>query len=298
MKRELPYFSIDGYFGGSQSWFLDPWMHIGGCGALTMCDLVLYQTICRGREDFDPFRRPEEWEAAADRRTAGAGTASGQDMGAAGSQPEPGAGESTDAASEADREMGARPGRDPSEGAVIRQSFVPSLKRPMTKRDYKKLGMIMKPYLRPRESGIKDLKTFIDGARIYLEDSDIRGFSMEALEGHAPYAKAEEAVRDRIDQGMPLPMLMLKHQDKRFNFFEWHWFLIVGYDDGGERGDIDGDGSLPVTHEGDSVKPLQACPFRIRVATYGKEHWLDFEEFWDTGEEERGGLVLIHEERG
>lgn len=199
-KRELNYFHIDGQFGGNQSWFLDPWMHIGGCGALTMCDLLLYQTVCRGRRECYPY--------------------------------------------------------DPEH---------------LTKRDYKKFGMLMKPYLRPRESGIKDLQVFIDGALLYLEDSEIPGFAMQKLPGDRPYREAEAAVKERIDAGMPVPMLMLKHQDKRFNFFEWHWFLIIGYED------------LP-----------DGC--MIRVATYGKEHWLPFERFWDTGEAEKGGLVLVTEE--
>ena len=63
---------------------------------------------------------------------------------------------------------------------------------------------------------------------------------------------------------------MLKHQDARFEFFEWHWFPIVGYE---ERED----------------------GFYIRAATYGKEHWLPLRELWDTGFEERGGLVPVRE---
>ncbi|MBQ6370335.1 MAG: hypothetical protein IJJ21_01990 [Firmicutes bacterium] len=199
-KKELPYFHIDGGYGGNQSWFLDPWMHIGGCGALTMCDLLLYQCICRGRTECYPF--------------------------------------------------------DASH---------------LTKRDYRKFGMQMKPYLRPRESGIKDLKTFMDGAMIYLEDSEIEGFSMGRLDGSRPCEEAEAAVVDRIDHDMPVPMLMLKHRDKKFSFFEWHWFLIVGY----ER---------------------RQNGFYVKIATYGKEHWLNFNEFWDTGELERGGLVLVSDQ--
>jgi len=199
-KKELPYFHIDGQFGGNQSWFLDPWMHIGGCGALTMCDLLLYHAVCKGRPDLYPFNADH-----------------------------------------------------------------------LTKRDYKKFGMMVKPYLRPRESGIKNLKTFIDGALLYLEDSEIEGFRMEALDGYRPYDDAEAAVIDRIDHDMPVPMLMLKHQDNRFNFFEWHWFLLVGY----ERRQND---------------------FYVKIATYGKEHWLNFNDFWETGELERGGLVLVYDE--
>jgi len=198
-KKELDYFHIDGYFGGSQSWFLDPWMHIGGCGALTMCDFLLYQAICRGRDDCDPFREKKM--------------------------------------------QGADGHLDETR---------------ISKRDYRRFGMHMKPYLRPRETGIKDLATFMEGAKVYLEY------------GGRPYAEAEAAVIDRIDNDMPVPMLMLKHRNKQFDFFEWHWFLLVGYE-----------------------KKQDA--FRVKAATYGKAHWLDFLDFWDTGETERGGLVLIRQ---
>ena len=198
-KKELPYFHIDGQVGGNQSWFLDPWMHIGGCGALTMCDLLLFHAVCKGRTECYPFNHER-----------------------------------------------------------------------LTKKDYKKFGMLMKPYLRPRESGIKDLKTFIDGAMLFLEDSEIEGFEMQKLEGYRPYEEAEAAVIDRIDHNMPVPMLMLKHRNKRFDFFEWHWFLLVGYE-------------------------TRQNSFYVKIATYGKEHWLPFKEFWETGELERGGLVIVTE---
>ena len=207
MKKELPYFSINGGFGGNQSWFLDPWMHIGGCGALTMCDFLIYMAKNRNRTECYPY-----------------------DINA------------------------------------------------LSKKDYRRFGMSMKPYLRPRESGIKDLETFIDGAGIYLEDSEIEGITVEPFDGHRPYEEAEAVVRDRIDSGLPLAMLMLRHQNKRFNFFEWHWFLIVGFD---EKATDDGE-----KNAGDNS-------FMIKVATYGKEHWLPFEEFWDTGDDERGGLVVF-----
>ena len=93
---------------------------------------------------------------------------------------------------------------------------------------------------------------------------------MQPLDGNRPYAEAEAAVIDRIDHDIPVPMLMLKHQDKKFNFFEWHWFLLVGYE-------------------------LKQNKCYVKAATYGNEHWLNFNDFWDTGELEQGGLVLITE---
>jgi len=41
-KRQLNYFEIDGAFGGSQDWFQNIVMHIGGCAAATACDSCIY----------------------------------------------------------------------------------------------------------------------------------------------------------------------------------------------------------------------------------------------------------------
>ena len=196
-KKELPYFSISNNFGGNQSWFLDPWMHIGGCGALTMCDFLIYMACCKNRKECYPY----------------------------------------------DAEK-------------------------LTRRDYRRFGMSMKPYLRPRESGIKDLKTFMDGAAIYMEDAEIDGITVEGFSGDRNCQEAAQVIKGSIDADMPAAMLMLKHENREFNFFEWHWFLIVGYDESPEG-------------------------FRIKVATYGKAHWLPLEEFWNTGYDDRGGLVLF-----
>lgn len=51
----LPYFSIEGYFGGSQSWMLDPQMRLGGCAALTACDLCIYLSLQKGYSSLFPF---------------------------------------------------------------------------------------------------------------------------------------------------------------------------------------------------------------------------------------------------
>ena len=202
-KKELDYFHIDGYFGGSQSWFLDPWMHIGGCGALTMCDLMIYMAMHQARPECIPF--------------------------------------------DATR---------------------------LRRREYVRFGMQMKPYLRPRETGIKDLETFIGGAEDYLRSSGIEGITLEGFSGGQPYEAAEQLLKKQIDAGMPVPMLMLNHRNKEFSFFEWHWFLLVGYEDRQEAG-------------------AKVC--YAKAATYGNAHWLRFDRFWDTGEEERGGLIIVRE---
>jgi hypothetical protein len=37
-KMELKSVEIEDYIGGSQSWFKDLWMKMGGCAAVTACD--------------------------------------------------------------------------------------------------------------------------------------------------------------------------------------------------------------------------------------------------------------------
>ncbi|MDO4544852.1 MAG: hypothetical protein Q4C25_01730 [Bacillota bacterium] len=196
-KKELQYFQIGNAYGGSQRWMKDPWMHIGGCGALTNCDTCIYLALYHDMKELCPV--------------------------------------------------------DPAT---------------LTKKEYVKFAMSMKLYLRPRNTGIKDLPTYIHGAMSYFEDSGVRSLSMEGFEGSRPLAEAREAIRKQIDIDIPIPYLMLKHHDNAFNFFEWHWFLVNGYD---ERED----------------------GFYIKVATYGKAHWLSLDRLWDTQEEEKGGLVLI-----
>lgn len=213
IKKELQYFHINRCFGGNQNWFLDPWMHVGGCGALTMCDLMIYMALYRNLPEGYPY----------------------------------------------------------------------DINR-LSKRDYRKFGTHMRPYLRPRQEGIKDLETFIDGAETYLKYSRINRVRLKPFDGNRSVEEAEAAIRKSIDDGLPVPMLMLKHQDPTFVFFEWHWFLIVGY--AAPNADAESDLSSP-----DSG-------FQIKVATYGKAHWLDFESFWDTGFEERGGLVLVSQREG
>lgn len=198
-KTELKYFNIGNSYGGNQRWMTDPWMHIGGCAALTTCDALIYMALHKGKPELCPY---------------------------------------------------------PAET--------------LTKKQYRKFAMSVRPYLQPRESGIKDIDTYMDGTRTYLEDVGETCIGITGIRGTEAYEKAEAAIMGNIDRGMPVAYLMLKHQDSRFDFFDWHWFLVIGYE---------------IRDEG----------FYIKTATYGSEHWLPLAELWDTGVEEKGGIVLFEE---
>ena len=55
MKKILDYFSIDGAVGGSQEWFKNVVMYIGGCAAATACDCCICLALHRGMEHLYPF---------------------------------------------------------------------------------------------------------------------------------------------------------------------------------------------------------------------------------------------------
>lgn len=55
MKKELDYFGIDGSIGWNQDWFQDWWMHIGGCAAVTACDLCIYLAGNKGLKRLYPY---------------------------------------------------------------------------------------------------------------------------------------------------------------------------------------------------------------------------------------------------
>ena len=197
----LPHYAIGDSLGGSQDWFADRWMHIGGCAAVTACELCAYLARYRGYENLCPF--------------------------------------------------------DPA--AAAREDFLA-------------FGMTMKPYLRPRPSGVNKTEIFLEGFGAYLRDRGETGLSLSALSGVTDGPAAREALRERLDAGMPVPALTLMHRDREFADFCWHWYLINGYED---------------TPEG----------FFVTAVTYGESHRLDFARLWDTGRMPRGGLVLCREKR-
>lgn len=140
--------------------------------------------------------------------------------------------------------------------------------RHLTKEEYIRFGMKMKPYLRPRVGGVKKLSMFMEGFEAYLKDNGEDGLLMHGFDGGESVEKAAEAIKKQIDQGLPVPYLMLRHQNPEYKDFVWHWFLCYGYEE--------------TEHS-----------FQITVATYGEASTFALEDLWNTGCEEKGGLILF-----
>lgn len=161
----------------------------------------------------------------------------------------------------------------------------------LNKDDYKKFSQIMKPYIRPRVGGVKKLEWYMEGLRKYMEDvkagkgicfrTESGGqkhvlrdapmsipLKMKGFDGFRSYEESACMIKSQIDAGLPVPYLMLKHKNEEaYKDFIWHWFLVVGYEE---------------TEEG----------MKIVVATYGEKTVLPLKELWDTGYEEKGGIII------
>ncbi len=197
MRKEMSYFTIEHSYGGNQSWFRDPMMKLGGCGAATACDSCICLGLYKERASLYPY----------------------------------------------------------------------DLHR-LSKEDYIRFAMKMKPYLRPRMQGINTLELFIDGFHQYLSELREGSIQLEAFSIEHTLDRAKEIIRQQIDQKLPIPYLLLRHKSYSMKDLVWHWFLVIGYEEFEDE-------------------------FHIKIATYGNYRWLSLKELWNTGYSEKGGMVLI-----
>lgn len=149
----------------------------------------------------------------------------------------------------------------------------------LTKKDYISFSQRMKPYIRPRVSGVKKVEWFIDGFEKYIEDvkagnmdmtdeSSVK-VNMEVFSGERSYEEAWDMIVGQINAGYPVPYLLLRHQKaERYKDYIWHWFLLVGYEE----------------KEDDLF---------VKTATYGESDTFSFRELWDTRCAEKGGMVRL-----
>ncbi len=138
----------------------------------------------------------------------------------------------------------------------------------LTRKDYVDFAHIMEKYLWPRMSGIDRLEIFTEWYAKYLRDYGVDSVSMTTLDGREPWEAAADAIRRQIDAGWPVPTLILNHRDRALSDYNWHWFLINGYEENGDT-------------------------MLVKAVTYSSYRWLDLRRLWDTGYNRRGGLVLF-----
>ena len=139
----------------------------------------------------------------------------------------------------------------------------------ITSLDYIDFSNGVKPYLRPRITGIDRLEIYVDGVSEFLEDMDEYSISLSEFSGDNSLDDAKNAVKSQIDKGLLVPMLVLMHKNPKYRDFSWHWFLLTGYDEEEDK-------------------------FLVKVVSYGSYRWFDLKELWNTGYRRKGGLILFN----
>lgn len=133
--------------------------------------------------------------------------------------------------------------------------------------EYKKIAQIMKPYLHPRMSGIDKLSIYLEGFGAYLKERNCP-LTLEGVEGDTDITEAKRLLVAQIENDLPVPYLCLNHNNRRFKEYEWHWFLINGYEQFEDK-------------------------LMVKAVTYSTFEWLDFDELWNTQRSRKGGFILM-----
>lgn len=138
-------------------------------------------------------------------------------------------------------------------------------------RDYVAFFKTVKPYLRPRLMGINRLEIFVAAFKKFLKEHETFFLDVLPWSGDHDEQDTVNTIRQQIDRGFLIPYLLLHHKNPNFENYEWHWFLLTGYDE----------------------KPDGR--FMVKAVTYGAYEWLDFAKLWNTGYDRKGGLILFKE---
>lgn len=148
----------------------------------------------------------------------------------------------------------------------------------LTRKEYVDFAHRMEPYLKPRNHGIDRLSIFTDGYAKYLTEVGESRLTMREFSGEKKHDDAAEAVKSQIDSGFPIPCLTLRHEDRRYRDYVWHWYLLNGYE---------------TRRYGEGAKRCGEETLMVKAVTYSGYEWLDLRELWDTGNDPKGGLILF-----
>lgn len=122
-------------------------------------------------------------------------------------------------------------------------------------------------YMTPGRNGFPDYEKYQEQ---FLRFAGDRGVALrtEALSGWSDGAEAFHFVRETVDAGAPLALLILGHTAKEIDDDTWHWMTVTGYDAAGAR---------------------------ILISNYGKRQWMDAKVVFRPGEENEVTLIRFRD---
>ena len=139
----------------------------------------------------------------------------------------------------------------------------------ITKSEYICFSKIIKPYLHPRLGGIDKASIYIEGFNSYLSDCNISCLKLTEFNcDSTSLYDAYSVITYSINKNFPIPYLLLLHEDKLFKNYNWHWFMITGYRNANNKR-------------------------FVKVTTYGKSDWFNFDSLWNTKRTKKGGFIIV-----
>lgn len=138
----------------------------------------------------------------------------------------------------------------------------------ISKADYIKFTDVMEPYLHPRWTGINKLSIYIEGFTKFLNDRGENSLQLIGWDGDKDFKASHMILKHQIDNGWPIPCLILNHKNPIVEDYVWHWFLLTGYE-----------------FTNDNVY--------VKAVSYGIARWFNFNLLWDTGFDQKGGLIIF-----
>ena len=144
-----------------------------------------------------------------------------------------------------------------------RRAFSPLKSLNVTRKDFNAFGVEMFPYVHPGFRGMPETAMFRESFGKYADSVGCHADYSE-LQGTASFDEALAFIENAIASDEYVQYLLLRHQDKQFDEIEWHWFTITAID-----------GSV------------------ITFSSFGEKCHADLRELWDTGFDEKGGLIIV-----
>lgn len=144
-------------------------------------------------------------------------------------------------------------------------------KNHVTEKEYVRFASdMMKRCITPGLRGVDTLERYLKGFEKYQQKRGVHPYDLEAISGEEDLEKAKESLKVSIHAGIPVVNLTLRHKERKtFEDYSWHWFIFNGYEE-------------------------KESQFLVKTVSYGKAIWLNFEQLWDTGYDDKGGMILFH----
>ena len=112
------------------------------------------------------------------------------------------------------------------------------------------------------------MEIYLDGFGRFLSDRGIKNIKMSGWSGENDFFESQKIICRQIDNGYLIPYLNLKHQELILKDYVWHWFILNGYEE------KDGE-------------------FYVKAVSYGVEKWFKLKILWETGYQQKGGLIIF-----